>query len=301
MNLKDILADSKSYPDALVFDMGGGTKVTLGELRGLTAAQQKALSDKEAEYAAANAGVAAKEAELKKAQVNTANLYTTVTQAVAALQSGKLDDPAVKQVFGDKLPNLGSNSNNNNNNNDPWATVSKLEQDSLLGPMVTVVKALAEQVKAAQAQAAAVVNTQKEMATSYLNETLLDRYDKLVPADKQDKITLESLIQTAVRNGYRTPSNMPDIRRALRDATAAEDAAAREAQIRADERAKIEKEMAAAGRGRDIALPGGGGGVTRFGLDSKTVGKGSFSSLDEAFKAAENDSEIWASVDQLSH
>lgn len=286
--LKEVLADKAKYQDNLVWDMGGDTKVTLGQLRELSTHDQNVLSKRDQE-------VQAREAELKAAQITTANLYTTVQAAQEAIKAGKLDDPSLKLLFGN-TPIPG----NNNNNNDPFAALSRLEQDTLIGPVVQVIKQIKADALKAQADAAQVIEIQKNMATAYLNDTLEERYDRIVPTNKQDKISLEALIQNAVANKHYTRANVPDIKKAYKNLTAGDDAAANEASIREDERKKVREELDKAGRGggnSDIFVGRG----NNFGLDVHNrdgSAPKAFKSLDEAFAAAEKDSSIWSAVDE---
>lgn len=285
--LKEVLADKAKYQDNLVWDMGGDTKVTLGQLRELSTHDQNVLSKRDQE-------IAARETELKNAQITTANLYTTVQAATEALKAGRMDDPSLKILFGN-TPVPGSN-----NNNDPFAALSKLEQDTLIGPVVQVIKQIKADALKAQADAANVIEIQKNMATAYLNDTLEERYDRIVPADKQDKITLEALIQEAVRSKQFTRANVPDIKKAFKTLTSADTAAANEASIREDERKKVTAELNKAGQGTSGDGIFVGRGQT-FGLDVNNRSGAApkpFKNLDEAFAAAANDSSIWNQVDE---
>ena len=135
------------------------------------------------------------------------------------------------------------------------------------------------------------------MASNYLNGVLEDRYDRIVPADKQDKITIKSLIESAVAAQQFSSDGTPNIRWAYKNATAGDDAAAREAAIRADERKKVQAEVGGKGPdGNQIFVPT----PQNFGLDvhNRTgAAPKPFKSLDEAFAAAEKDTSIWSAVD----
>lgn len=294
--LKEVLADKTKYPDNLVWNLEGGTAVTLAQLRGLSDESQSAITKREAELVKSQQAIDAKDAEIKKAQLNTANLYTALQTAKEAIANGKFDTlPAeVKALFGNSVP-----TGSNNNSNDPFAVLSNLERDSLLGPLVTVIKSVKADAVKAQAEAANVINIQKQMAEAYLNDRLEETYDRIVPANKQDSLTLEKLIQHSVSNKYFTRSNIPDIRKAMKDLTAADTAAEREAAIRKEERDKVMAEMN--GRSPDgnnqIFVPQ----PQNFGLDVHNRSGAApkpFKTLDEAFAAAANDKDIWANVDK---
>lgn len=292
--LKEVLADKTNYQDNLAWNLGNNMTVTLGQLRALSAEDQSAITKAEAKLAEDRRAFESQQAELKKAQVNTGNLYTTMQTALAALKSGNMNDPAVKALFPDALPPVG---NNGNNSNDPFAALARLEGDTLIGPLVNVVKLVNAEAKKAQDAVAQNLEVQKKMASNYLNGVLEDRYDRIVPTDKQDKITMKLLIESAVANGQFSSDGTPNIRWAYKNATAGDDAAAREAAIRADERKKVQAEVGGRGTdGQQIFVPT----PQNFGLDvhNRTgAAPKPFKSLDEAFAAAEKDSSIWSAVD----
>jgi hypothetical protein len=297
--LKEILADKANYQDNLAWNMGNGLTVTLGQLRGLSAEDQSAITKAEAKLEADRRALASEQDKLTKAQTNTANLYTTMTQALEALKSGRVNDPSVKQLFGDTtIPNLGGNTPSN----DPFAALTRLETDTLMGPVVQAIKRVAEDNKKAQELAAGVTDIQKKMATNYINGVLEDRYDRLVPADKQATITLESLIRSAVAAQQFSSDSTPNIKWAYKNATAGDDAAAREKAARDDERKKVLAEVASGnGRGSNgegIFVPQ----PQNFGLDVHNRGGNApkpFKSLDEAFAAAEKDTSLWQSTETV--
>lgn len=292
--LKEVLADKANFQDNLAWNLGNNMTVTLGQLRALSAEDQGAITKAEAKLAEDRRAFDAQQAELKKAQVNTGNLYTTMQSALAALKSGNVNDPSVKALFGDVAPAIG---NNGNNSNDPFAALSRLESDTLLGPVVQVIKKVNEEARKAQEAVAQNLEVQKRMASNYLNGVLEDRYDRIVPADKQDKITIKSLIESAVAAQQFSSDGTPNIRWAYKNATAGDDAAAREATIRADERKKVLAEAGGKGPdGNQIFVPT----PQNFGLDvhNRTgAAPKPYKNLDEAFAAAEKDASIWSAVD----
>lgn len=292
-NLKEVLADKTKYPDNLVWNLSDGTAVTLAMLRGLSDETQSAITKREKDLEAERLKLQAQNDELKKAQLNTANAYAAVQAAETAIKAGRFDDPAVKALFGTTpIPGVV------NNTNDPFSVLTNMEKDTLLGPLVAVIKSVRAEALEAQKQAANLVEVNKAMANNYLNGVLEDRYDRLVPADKQDKISLKSLIEDAVRNREFSSDSTPDIRKAYRRAVAGDEAVAREAKIREDERKKVMEELASkGGSGHDAIFVGQ---PTNFGLDvhNRTgAAPKAFKNLDEAFAAAEKDSSIWNQVD----
>lgn len=286
--LKEILADKGKYQDNLAWDLGGGTTVTLGALRSLSTEDQNSLYRREKE-------LTDRDNELKQAQLTTADLYTNLLSAQESLKAGRFNDPIVRQIFGDNAPAGGGN-----NNNDPFAVLSKLENDTLIGPVVTAMKKIREDAIKAQEAVANNINVQKAMATNYMNGVLEDRYDRYVPDSMKDKISLASLIQDAVKNNEFASDSVPDIRKAYKRATATDTAAANESKIREDERKKVIAELD--NRGQDGRADGifVGRGGTNFGLDvhnrSGQAPK-AYESLEKAFEAAAKDSSIWSQVD----
>ena len=292
--LKEVLDDKNQYADNLVWQLPSGP-VTLGQMRTLRAEEQSAISKREEAITASTKTLEQQNAELKKAQLNTANLYVTLQKAQEAIKKGDYNAPEVKQIFGDNpVPGV----NNNNNNNDPFAALERLEGDALLGPLVKVMKAVSDENKKAQAAVAANLKVQENMAMNYLNGTLEDRYDRLIPIDKQDKFPLATLIQNAVNAKQFRTDGTPDIRAAYKSLTSGDDTAAAIAAARADERKKVLEEQASGGRGTsgEIFSPV----PQTFGLDVHNRGGKApqpFKSLDEAFAAAAKDKDIWANVD----
>ena len=294
--LKEVLADKANYQDNLAWNLGNNMTVTLGQLRALSAEDQGAITKAEAKLAEDRRAFEAQQAELKKAQVNTGNLYTTMQSALAALKSGNVNDPSVKALFPDALPPIG----NNTNNNDPFAALARLEGDTLIGPLVNVVKLVNAEAKKAQEAVAQNLEVQKKMASNYLNGVLEDRYDRVVPADKQDKFTIKALIESAVAAQQFSSDGTPNIKWAYKNATAGDDRAAHDAEVAAAAVKKYQADQAAAGRG---SVDGSGIFVPtpqNFGLDvhNRTgAAPKPFKSLDEAFAAAEKDTSIWNAVD----
>mgnify|MGYP001197157291 CR=1 FL=1 len=290
--LKEILKDKAQYQDNLAWQLGNGITVTLGQLRSLSADDQKSITDKEKE-------LLEREGIVNKAQQNTAQLFANMNNALEDIKAGRLDTPVVKQLFGDaKVP--GSTGRGSS---DPYEALSALEQDSLLGPVVRALKSTHEEAKKAQDAVAQNIQLQRTMATNYLNGVLEDRYDRYVPANKQDKLPLSALIQEAVRLNAFSSDSVPDIRRAYKSLTSGEDAADREKQIRDDERKKVIAEQVSSGQrgtGSDIFVPQ----PQSFGLDVHNRGGNApkaFKNLDEAFVAAGKDPDIWNQIDQISH
>lgn len=299
MELKDVLNDKAGFPDNLVWNMGNGATVTLGQLRGLSASQQNEISKKEKDLVDRQAAIDAADANVKKAQMSTAQLYTALTSAKEAIANGKWDTlPAeTKALFGNTNP-VGVTPSN-----DPFAALSRLEQDTLVGPLVSVVRQVREEAKKAQDAVAGNLKIQENMAKNYLNGVLEDRYDRVVPADKQDKITLESLIRSAVTSNQFSADGAPNIKWAYKQATAADSQAEHDAKVAADAVKKFQDDLAAKGQGTDNNIFVGQPNST-FGLDVHNrsgVAPQPFKNLDEAFAAAAKDKSLWTAIDGTSN
>lgn len=299
-DIKEILADKAGYADNIAFTLNGNT-ITLGQIRSMSAADQKVITDAEKKIQERENNIAAKQRELEKAQLNTANTYDLTSRAQTALKEGRYDDPAIKQLFGDVVPKGGGGGTNN----DPFAELSRMENDALLGPIVRLARAQSAKAAELETKLAANINSQTEMAKVYINDRLDDTYKELVSKDKRAKYTRDALVQHAVANKQFTSSNLPDLERAYEDVSKDEREAAKAAQIEADTAKKIVAAIAAGeGDKYGIHLPapsgnGNFGSPEIFGLH-KPGTKGApkaFKSLDEAFAAAEQDSSIWSGVD----
>lgn len=288
--LKDVLADKAKYGDNLAWQLENGVSVTLGQLRQMSDERQLALTNQEKEIERRNGEIALAERKLKEGQVQTADLYAKMNQAMEAIKSGRLTDPLVAQLF-------GSISGVTPPNADPFAELSRLETDTLMGPLVKMLKQVNERASKAEQAVAENVKVQQRMATSYINGTLEDRYDRLVPADKQDKITLEALIKDAVNHNELRSDNTPDIRKAYQRATAAETQAERDKKIAADAIEAYKKEHPEAD---GINVPPSS---SFFGLDVHNRSGQAvqpYKNLDEAFAAAAKDKDIWSQVDRTN-
>lgn len=295
--LKEVLDDKVNFADNVAFTLASGVQTTLGALRGLATERQTAISKREEELTTQSTTLKTQQEELRRAQVNTANAFTLIQKATEAMKAGNYNDPSIKQLMGDniiRMPNGGGNQDN-----DPFEALTRLESDALLAPLVQVLKRVNTESKKAQDAVAANVEVQKKMATNYLNGVLEDRYDRVIPADKQEKFPLDKLIQEAVsRQQFRSDST-PDIKAAYKSLTAGDDAKAKEDQIRADERKKVQAELEA-GTGRssngEIFVPT----PQSFGLDVHNRGGNApkpFASLDAAFAAAEKDPDMWRTAE----
>lgn len=297
MEFKDVLKDKVNYPDTLAFQLGNGIQLTLGQFRSMSASDQAEITRRETELTTRQAAITADQERVRQSQMTTANLYTSLTQALEAIKNGKFETlpSEVKALFS------GSPVAAPTPTNDPYAALANLERDSLIGPVVNVIKLVREEAVKAQREAAQVVEIQKTMATNYLNGVLEDRYDRLVPADKQDKITIASLIQSAVANKQFSADGAPNIKWAYKNATAGDTQAAHDASVAEAAVKKYKDDLAAAGGGAEPIFVGQPGA---HGLDVHNRSGNApvaFKSLDEAFAAAAKDKAIWSQVDGQSN
>src|SRR3981189_3627288 len=109
--LKQVI-DNKDLKDDMVVTLAGGQTVPLGDIRSLTKAQQKLLTDKEANLAAREADLAKNLKTLQDAQAETARLYTELTN-----QKGKEPDRVAAK-----------------------APLESLESDTILGPIAKAIR-----------------------------------------------------------------------------------------------------------------------------------------------------------------
>jgi hypothetical protein len=289
--LKEILADKAKYQDGISWQLENGVSLTLGQLRQMSAEDQSALSKREKDIEAARGALALEEKKLKDGQIQTANVYQTLNSAMEAIKSGRLNDPAVTSLFGNGgVPGVGPTGPT-----DPFAELSRLEGDTLLGPVVKLLKVVNDRAQKAEQAVANNIKVQQTMATHYLNGTLEDRYDRIVPADKQDKITLELLIRDAVNHNEMRSDSTPDIRKAYLRATEHETQAVRDAKIAADAIAKYKADNPDSNNAINVPPSS-----SFYGLDVHNRSGAApqpFKNLDEAFAAAGKDPDIWRQVD----
>jgi hypothetical protein len=274
MALKDIFANEKEFADSVVISLSNGITATLGEFRGLTKAQQKALSDREAAINAKQAELDKNVTDLKAAQIKTAELYAQVEQEKA------------------KLVTQG-NTNTNTNVNDPLAT---LENDVILGPVVKYMRSsnekLQAELKAKDELINKVIEGNKQLATSYLNDRLTEQYESTVPEAKRSELSIEKLIQHGMAQGYKTKSGYVDIKKSYADLTVNERTEEVKKSGYDEGYKKALEEMAA--KGIVVQRPGSGGNGTMGDIMPGANREPSpFKNLDEAFNAAAKDANLW--------
>jgi len=277
--LKDILAD-KSIKDDVVFTLASGQTTTIGELRALSAENQSALSKRETDLAAKEKAFQEQLKNLQLAQAETARLYKEVMEGKAK----------------------GGDEGRNNQPEDPFKGLN--ESDPVIGPLIKAHRSQQAAFEKLQRDVLApLVNSQAQMARSYLEDRLEQMYMDLVPEAKRTEITYDGLLKAANDNKYVTRGGIPDLRRAYRDLTtkpmtqADIDAAVKAAEERGREAGRKE----AAPR---LPRPSANTGSVRLespdGFRPKALTSVS-AALDEALAAAAKDDSIWKSVDNLAN
>lgn len=269
--LKQVI-DNKDLKDDMVVTLAGGQTVPLGDIRSLTKAQQKLLSDKEANLAAREADLRKNLDTLQAAQAETARLYTEL--------ANQKKEPAEKVATKDPLEDL--------------------EHDPILGPLA----------KAQRAQQAAfdefkksslepVIKAQQDMAKAYVTHRISDMYRLTVPADKRSTVTLESLLKVANDNNLKDAYGIPDVERAYLAVSTKPITEADLARQIAEAKEAGRKEAMDAARLR-VPRPGIGAVSGRPESSFKpTINDATTVSgaLSEALAAAAKDSDIWKNVD----
>jgi hypothetical protein len=271
--LKEVI-DNKDVADNMVVTLAGGKTVTVGEVRSLTKASQKALSEREGNLAAKEAKLQKDLETLQLAQAETAKLFTE-------LQSHK-------------------NDRSNDRVDDKPDPLLAMENDPILGPLAKDNRALRAALDELKTKGMApIAKAIQDMATSYVNDRIEMDYDRIVPDAKKSAISLESILKVANDNGLKTRTGIPDLRRAYNHMTTKpmtqEDI---DAQLKAA-REEGRKEAADAARLR-VPRPGIGSAGGRPESEFKpTISANTTvaSALEEAISRAAKDADIWAAVD----
>src|SRR5258708_5301903 len=267
--LKQVI-DNKDLKDTDVITLAGGQTVPIGDVRNLTKAQLKTLSDREANLVTQEAALKKNLETLQLAQAETAKLFTD-------LQNERQQT----------TPN-----NNNNNQPDPF---DALEKDPSLGPLAKASRqqsAALEEIKTKALQP--IVQAQRDMANAYVRDRIEDLYERIVPDAKKSTISLDSILKVANDNGLKTATGIPDIRRAYQAIStkpiAAEDL---EAQLKAA-REEGRREAADAARLR-VPRPGIGAVSGRPESAFKPTTLNSVcDALTETLNAEAKDADIWS-------
>jgi len=278
--LAEVLKDTQHFPDNVAFTTANGVQTTIGELRSLSAAQLKVVTDREAVVAAKEAALQKSLDELGRAQQTTAQLFAKVTADQEKLEAA--------------LKANGNNGGNSGNNGQP-DPLERLESDQILGPLVKYTRAETVALKAELAATKKanedILKAVQTMGQSYLNDRLTDQYDKLVPADKKANLPLQQLIKHAMDNKYTNSSGYVDIVRSYNELTASDQRSAIVADADKAGYERAMKEMQE--KGIIVRPPSGGGGSGVFSGQSAGHTDSNFKNLDEAFAAAAKDADLW--------
>jgi hypothetical protein len=272
--LKEVI-DNKELKDDYVVTLAGGKTVQLGEIRNLTKASQKLLTDREANLAAQEAQLKKNLETLQLAQAETAKLYAELNQ---------------------QKTNKG-----NDDNKGQLDPLDSLVNDAILGPLAKAYKnqqVIIDELKVKALQP--LVKAQQDMAAIYVQDRIEDLYDRTVPDKLKATVSLESILKVANDNNLRNKYGVPDIRAAYRQmstkALTQEDI---DAQLKAA-REEGKKEAMEAARLR-VPRPGIGSVSGRPESSFKPTKLTSVSdALGEALAAAAKDADIWSAVDQTN-
>lgn len=271
--LKQVI-DNKDLKDDMVVTLAGGQTVPLGEIRSLTKANQKLLSDKEANLAARESDLRKNLETLQAAQAETAKLYTELQS-----QRSKGED------------------NNKGKDVDP---LEPLEHDPILGPLAKSIRAQQSAFDTFRKESIEpIIKAQQDMAKAYVTHRISDTYRLVVPADKRATITLESLLKTANDNKIVDAYGIPDLERAYLSVTTKPITQADLDKQIADAKEAGRKEAMEAARLR-VPRPGIGAVSGRPESSFKPVINDATtvsSALSDALAAAAKDADIWANVD----
>lgn len=276
LTLKDILADSRQFPDSVVFTLANGTTVPLGDLRSMSAGDQKELNKREEGLKERQRKFDEDLAALQLAQQETARLYADVTTRQEAIRRGGTGDDG-------RPPEP-----------DP---LEALERDPALKPLAKVIRAQQQRIEdLSEKNMKPIANAIKQMAEAYVNDRTADIYERVVPAGQRGDFTFDKLLKHANDNKMTTRTGIPDIAGAFVALTTKPMSAADiEAQLVAarEEGRQAEREAAA------LRVPRPGVGATRqVGPVGANGSPQVFKTLDEAFSAAAKDVDIWKNMDQ---
>lgn len=274
--IKEVI-DNKSIADNAVVTLAGGQTVQVGDIRNLTKAQQKSLSDREANLVAQEAKLKKDLETLQLAQAETARLFTELQNHKGDKTEGKTDGQP-----------------------DPLAA---MENDPILGPIARTIKQQNQAMEQLRTQALTpLTKAIKDMAETYVTDRIEMDYDRIVPDAKKSTISLEAILKVANDNSLKTKSGIPDLRRAYNHMTTKpmtqEDI---DAQIKA---AREEGRKEAEDKAR-LRVPRPGIGSTGGRPESEfkpTISANTTvsSALEEAISRAAKDADIWGAVDRAN-
>src|SRR5258708_39943194 len=170
--LKQVI-DNKDLKDTDVITLAGGQTVPIGDVRNLTKAQLKTLSDREANLVTQEAALKKNLETLQLAQAETAKLFTD-------LQNQRPQTP----------PN---NNNNNNNQPDPF---DALEKDHIIGPLAKASRQQSAALDVLKTKALQpIVQAQRDMANPYVRPRINHLIYTIIPDAKKSTITIDTILK----------------------------------------------------------------------------------------------------------
>lgn len=271
---KEILADSKSYPDDFAIQLANGQTVTLGSARAYDKENEGALTQK----------LTARERELAERE-------SKVNQASAAV--GELWQ-RYSEVTGMSLEDVAAGKQPTRKEMARSAGLS--EDDPLVGELVKETKALRT---LAEQQATELKNLKERglapVVNQYLNDYYESKWEKVsatLPKKAQESLKFEDVLKHANDAGLKDRSGRLDLARAAKELsfdylveerTQAELAKERQRQADSDTMAAIQPPVS--------------GNSPRFGTPQNFKNdKGMTKSFDEVLRDAAQDRELWTSV-----
>ncbi|HEV2521041.1 MAG TPA: hypothetical protein VGT24_01560 [Candidatus Acidoferrales bacterium] len=172
---KEVLEDSKAFPNELNVPVAEGISLTMGELRAIDAERRKQLDEQ--------AGV------LDRAAGAIAKLYEDAEKARTRAVPTPTPTP-------NPTPNVDAN----------------LESDPLFAPIFKQVKAMDERLNATLSKFEKIPATMTEAMKLYEQDRMADIFDRL--PDKPSDLTLQKLAEFALEHGKRDKINRLDLRAA---------------------------------------------------------------------------------------
>jgi hypothetical protein len=264
MSWNTVLADKTKYPDDTKITLAEGLEVTLGDLRSLTAAEQRKLTE-------GLSDLARQQEELKRAQLEAADFYSKVLE-----ESKNLKGKTVEKKAENLADSLGL---------DP-ALAPYLEP--IVKKIEEVEKANGERFKTFEDTVQKLSKGIIDMTSYYLNDKWESQFNAL--PDRDEDMTVEKLVKYATENRILDRMGMPDLRTAHERMTEPKRKAKLEAEAekRGLEKAKKELAVHSPSRPRTTFIPA-----------NKDNGKATPTSIAEAVDAAFNDPEIQASLAEV--
>lgn len=276
IDLKAVLADKAKFPDDYVVKIGDES-VPLGTLRGLSAETQAALAQQKTDLDRRQAQLMTDIDALRSAQTKTAELYARLqADATAAVRTNPAADA-----------------------NDPFAALTKAEEDPFLKPIVSAIRAIQSQVNTGLSESLKKIETtQQQMAIGYIQDKIDDNYERLgLTKEQEAKFPVDHLARYANEHKLFTRTGVPDVRKAFKELTAADTEAAKIEKARQDGIAEGERKAAeAANKARTVvARPGSPFGLSQPPTALKPGER--VQTIDEAVRAAYGDADIWKTID----